>query len=400
MPQIRGLLDCLDLACSLLQFNQKQANAKMQLLQANLDKGTRDAGWSKDGSFAVHLSPTDNDHLEQDANGILRSKDGNACLVMKWITAGQLYALGFLLSGLARLEHNSSDGTIETFLDEGLRLTKVTPSLRQSLTSSEANAEQHEALSTVMRLYIVFARCGHGDWHGARAAIRDLRKLFSTAGMEVDESAQRILIYLEGMCRQGLGELKAAVELYQSPLLEAKMDTKAATIEKDLRALATLNRVFVLREIGDEESVQAENLLAAIESYCLNNSNKSLVAAYHLAQATASETEKTIIKTKQYLKSATQASKAAANSQLLCIVMNVMTSNYFVKKIVDVQAENAAGAGRALAKQSRSKLWMAVADGMYTEIMERCGKPAEAEAARREAQRLYVDLPESLKEIL
>ena len=401
MPQIRGLLDCLDLACSLLEFNQDQADAKMQLLQANLDKGTRDAGWSKDGSFTVVLSPTDNEYLEQDANGILRSRNGNACLVMKWITAGQLYTLGFLLSGSARLQQNSSDGKkIESFLEEGFRLTKVAPSIRQSLTSSEASAEQHKTLSIAMRLYIVFARCGQGDWQAARAAIRDLRKLFSADGAEVDEPSQRTLLYLEAMCRQGLGELKAALELYDSPLLAANMDAKARTTEKDLRALATLNRVFILRMTDDEESVQAENLIIAIESYCLNHSNKSLVAAFHLVKATASGTEKTILKAKQYLQSAIQASKAAANSQLLCILMNFMTNNYFGQKIVGDQAERAAGVGRALAKKSRSKLWMAVADGMYGEIMERCGKPSEAEAARREAQSLYADLPESLKEIL
>jgi hypothetical protein len=152
--------------------------------------------------------------------------------------------------------------------------------------------------------------------------------------------------------------------------------------------------------IDDEESVQAENLVTAIESYCLNHSNKSLVAAFHLVKATTSGTEKPIIKAKQYLQSAIQASKAAANSQLLCILMNFMTNNYFGQKIVGDQAERAAGVGRALAKKSRSKLWMTVADGMYGEIMERCGKPSEAEAARREAQSLYADLPESLKEIL
>ena len=41
-----------------MQFNQKQAESKLQQMQANLDKGTRDAGWSKDGSFTIELRDT------------------------------------------------------------------------------------------------------------------------------------------------------------------------------------------------------------------------------------------------------------------------------------------------------------------------------------------------------
>jgi hypothetical protein len=397
MPQIRGLLDCLDLMCALVQFDQKQAESKMQQMQANLDKGTRDAGWTKDGRFSVELCPTDNEDLDQDANGILTIKNGKACLVMKWITASQLYALGFLLSGLTKLLQRGSDGKVEEFIGEGLKMAKSSSSVRQSLAECTASAEQGETFGLIMRLYVVFNRCGYGDWQSARTAIRELRKQFASGDLEIDEPTQRVLLYLEGMCRQGLGELKAALQLYESPLLAPQFDTKASVIEKDLRALATLNRIFILRSFGTEAAIQAENLFATIEPYCRNHPNELFTATCHLVKATAQGT--TIIKTKQYLQSAIQIAKTTS-SQLLCMVMNIMTDNYFRDSIVGDQAEKAANASRSLAKSARSRLWMAVADGMYGDIMERCGKPTEAEAARKEAQKLYPELPESLRESL
>jgi hypothetical protein len=79
--------------------------------------------------------------------------------------------------------------------------------------------------------------------------------------------------------------------------------------------------------------------------------------------------------------------------------MNNMTTTFFTG-IVGDQAEKSARTGRSLAKKSHDRLWIAVADGMYGDIMERCGKPAEAEAARREAESLVMDLPEALKDTL
>ena len=397
MPQIRGLLDCLDLMCALVQFNQKQAEIKMQQMQANLDKGTRDGGWSKDGNFTVELCPTDNEDLDQDADGILKVKNGKACLVMKSMTASQLYAIGFLLSGLAKLLEKGGEGKVEELMGEGLKMTRANSPVRQSLAACNASAEQFEAFGVTMRLYVVFTRCVFGNWQLARTAIREMRKQFASAGQEVDEPTQRMLLYLEGMCRQGLGELKPALQLYESPLLAPQLDLKASIIEKDLRALATLNRIFILRSFGAESATQAESLFEKIEPYCRNHPNELFTATCNIVKATAPGI--TIIKTKQYLQSAIQIAKTTS-SPLLAMVMNIMTDNYFRDSIVGDQAEKAANASRSLAKSARSRLWMAVADGMYGDIMERCGKPAEADAARREAQSLYPELPESLRESL
>ena len=401
LPQMRGLLDCLDLTWALVQLDHKQAAEKMQQMHANLDKGTRDAGWTKDGSFTIDLGPTDNEELDQDAKGIMKIKDGQAGLVVKWITGAQLYALGYLLSGVTTLFVSSGDSKVENFIGEGIKMTKAPPShVRQSLSVCEANIEQSEALHIAMRLYAVFARCGQGDWQSARPAIQELRKDIASVGADLDVSTQRMLLYLEGMCKQGLGELKDAAQLYESPLLAIQLDTKASVSEKDIRALATINRILILRSLGAAENKLAENLLAQVESYCRDHPNEALLAACQILKATPPGSNGSIIKTKQYLQSAIQAAKRAQNKQLIYMLMNLMTASFFADTIIGDQAEKAAHAGRQLAKGARSRLWTVVADSMYSDIMERCGKLAEAGGARKEAVNLYPALPEDLKEKL
>ena len=399
MPQIRGLLDCLDLTCSLTQFNLSQTGTKMEQMQNNLDTGTRDPGWNKDGTFAVELGAYANEDLEQDTGAIMkRSTGGQAVLIMRWITNGQLYALGYLLSGLATMYKNHGDGKAEQFLNEGLKMTKVAPHpVSQSLTAATLQFEQQQSLIMPVRLYTVFASCGRFEWEAAQQGISRIRIDFAKAGSEIDDDTARILLYLEAVCRQGSGDLRGALELYNSPHLTFEQDSKASNVEKDLRVLATMNSIFIFRAMGPEETVKADDLLAAVEQYCLHHANKAIYAMLYIAKATAPGPNSTMIKTKQIIQQAVQAAKEASNNQLLCILMNVMTDLFFRTTIVGDQAEKSSQAGRTLAKKGRDRVWTCVADGMYGDIMERCGKAKEAAAARKEAAEFYPTLPESLR---
>lgn len=90
------------------------------------------------------------------------------------------------------------------------------------------------------------------------------------------------------------------------------------------------------------------------------------------------------------------AARSAANDQLLFIVMNAMTDLFF-QSIIGEQAEKSAQAARTLAKKNGDKLWLCVADNMFGEIKERCGKNPEADAAYKEASTVLKALPEELK---
>ncbi|KAK3696308.1 hypothetical protein LTR37_018044 [Vermiconidia calcicola] len=405
MPQIRALLDCLDVTCSLAQFDPDQAGRKMQHMQQNMDTGTRDRGWSKDGSFAVELGDCVNEELEQDTCGILhRSKDGQALLPIQWINNGQVYGLGFLLSGIATMCKNNSESKAEQFLDGGWKMARVAPvAIPQSLAAVVGQLERQERLGVAMRLYMTLSDCARFEFEAAQQKVEALKKEFATAGAETDESNARMLMYLEGLCKQGLGELQAALDLYNSPNLTFEPDSKASNFEKDIRALATLNSIFILRTLGTSEFAKAEHLLARVANYTLVHPNKAIGAILNIIRATAPHTQTanpTMIKTKQHIQSAVQAARDASNNQLVYIVMNIMTDMFFRNTIVGNQAESSANAGRTLARKGRNGLWTCVADGMFGDIMERCGKVAAAEEARAEGEELFPGLVEPLRRSL
>lgn len=402
MPQVRGLLDSLDVACSLLSFNAEQAWAKVQRMHQYQDGHTRELGWSKDGSFGVELGPSNNEHLEQDTGGIMRrSNNGNAMLVVQWLTKNQLYALGYGLSGITMMLKTmgkplgGKDRKADEFLLDGLKMASLKPESHHSpLHSTSTLLDQQQELSLVMRVFLIFAQVGRFEWDTARCEIEALRK----DGKVYSGSEQwNVLLYLEALCLHGLGELRSALELYNSTYLTFDSDSKATAADKDLRALATLNSILIRRSLGAPEYANAERLLAKVEPYCLGHPNKALYSAVNLVKATAQDT---ILKTKQFLHFAVHASKEAQNNLLMCILMNIMTSRFFAQAIVGEQAENGAHAARTLAKQGKNTLWVCVADQMYADIKERCGKSAEAEVARREGVALLEDLPESLKKSL
>lgn len=76
--------------------------------------------------------------------------------------------------------------------------------------------------------------------------------------------------------------------------------------------------------------------------------------------------------------------------------MNAMTDLFF-QGIIGDQAEKSVKAARSLARKGHDNLWWCVADSMFAEINERCGKPGEAAAARKEGANLLKGLPDSLK---
>ena len=175
-----------------------------------------------------------------------------------------------------------------------------------------------------------------------------------------------------------------------------------------IRVLAALNGILIMRHFGKRE--EADRLLTAIEPACHVQStsygseygSKAIESAFMILKATEPRNRAAnnlILQTKQRLQVAVSAAKIALNNQLLCIVMTIMTDLFFHNIVVD-QAEKSARAGRTLAKKSQDKLWTAVADRMYGNTLEKCGKGAEAAAVRREAQEAMERMPESLKTAL
>lgn len=80
--------------------------------------------------------------------------------------------------------------------------------------------------------------------------------------------------------------------------------------------------------------------------------------------------------------------------------MNAMTDLFFSTSVVGDQAEKSGQTARTLAKRGGDNLWLCVADTMYGEILERCGKDALANGVRQEARSSLMALPEAVKQSL
>ncbi|KAK4580382.1 hypothetical protein LTR86_000585 [Recurvomyces mirabilis] len=391
LPQMRAVLDCLDLACSLMQFRPGHILEKMQHMHANMDSATRDKAWTKNSGFVVPLGLSASDT----AGVIARTDQGEAALSFEWIHKGQLYALGYLLSGVASSYQNSGDTKSEKFLDEALKLVELQPDkIVQPLPTVIDRSHWQITMETTIRLQLICAQCARSDWVSAREALEKLQVANSASLAEMDDFTTALMIYMDAVCRQANGELKVAYALLAAKELDYFNVSKEETALRDLSLVAGLNRVLCLRGLG--RSIEADDLVEQIEEACLVHHHKAVPAAHHVLRATTQSSTTAIIKIKQNLQFAVQAAKLANNNQLLCIVMSLMTQLFF-SNIVGEQAVKSARASRTLANKTQNVLWRAVADRMYGNTLELSGEINEARKARIEAIRAMESLPPAIK---
>jgi len=77
--------------------------------------------------------------------------------------------------------------------------------------------------------------------------------------------------------------------------------------------------------------------------------------------------------------------RTTANTQFLCITLNVMCNRFF-SNVVGAQAEKSAMAASVQAMRSGNILWRSVAEGMLAQCYEVQGKHTEAQATLEQAQ--------------
>ncbi|KAF2165096.1 hypothetical protein M409DRAFT_67387 [Zasmidium cellare ATCC 36951] len=416
LPRFQCLLDFVDLACSLIRFDNDQVNAKSENMQRNLDSSARNSSWDKHADWQISFGqlPSSSTNIEVDTGGMLKTLDTGECaFAFRWLTKSQIHTLSYLFAGLSSMNKNAShEQKAEAYLTEGVKLGKLPlGNSAQSLPSASAQCNTNSLLLMSLRLHAVFARCGRCDWDTALRGIASIRRDIEALETPPNQHTFSLISYLEALCKHGLGDLQGALKLYHSNELKtgSNLDAKAAAGSVDtIRILAALSSILIMRHNGDRQA--ADQLLSEVQNACLTNPNsngneygsKPVESAFFILKATEDpykSAENIIIKTKQYLQSAVQSAKAAVNNQLLCIVMNIMTDLFFTN-IVGDQAEKSAKAARSLATKSQDKLWTAVADDMCANTLERTGRIADAQSVRQEGQEALQRLPESLKTAL
>lgn len=401
IPQLSATMDLLDLACAFMQSTPlDQTGQKMNRFHENLDAKTKSTGWAGDGNFLLPLGVFSKSDVEADTGGVFRkTATGETALAFMWLSRSQLYMIGYMLGGFSRMGVNAEDRRCENILAEGLKLNRplnaaLASTMPMKTVESMSDTQQHIAFS--IKLLQVYAYCGRAEWSTAWQAIESLNKELAKSPQHQDKYLSCSLLYLSGVCKQGMGEDRAALDIYQSPQLSMKSSpSKVITPIKDLQALAGLNSVSVLRSLPTDPRI-AEQALADLGPYCEASSNKAIVSAYHVLRAHDPDPSITIIKIKQCLQAALHPAQAVKNCRILAIIMNTMTGQFF-DGIVGKQAINSATAGRQLARRSQDPLWITVGDGMYREAIKRNGDMAGAVQAEQQV-RMYMDkVPEGVR---
>ncbi|KGO70680.1 Tetratricopeptide-like helical [Penicillium italicum] len=404
IPQLTTLIQMVDICCSLLEYDVNQSGQKLKVMQALMDETLSDSNWRPDGSFSVPLNGKSAGPSSIDTGDILQVHNGTLLLSFNWLPQHDLYALCYFLSSITLSAKNSYDGRkAEKYLEEGLRMVqgnfKAPQEISESMVNANRRVQWRQSLYCNLLLQRVFLACARTDWDLASQTLNNLRHVFEELGSNLLSTIECLMEYAAGTIAQATGDLQAALNIFQSPILSLDPTTSKTGRNdpcRDTRVLAGLNTVLILRDPSHPSHSLLSAVLATLEPFCQSSPNKYIQAAYYLVCATV-HSESTI-QTKQYLQQALQSATAISNSQITCMTLTFMSWKYF-RGVVGEQAEKSARAGRAMAKRANDRMWASVTDDMLAETLERQGKGEEAQSVREEGQRLVSGLPPLLRRL-
>ncbi|CAK1361559.1 hypothetical protein CB0940_03079 [Cercospora beticola] len=411
MPQVKALLNYLDVGCSLTRFNRKVADSKVQAMQLELDQGTHDEAWTNRDGCALHISlgHSKDAELEADSGGVFQQgPNGDVCLAFSWLTKQQAYAVGYLISGLSKLD-GSTGPEAAKYLSHVVTMSRTVPKdMSLSLSAATSRWHMQVSLRATARLYIAFAFCGISDWPHAINALQAYReKDVPQLEGAPDAAFTTLATYLDAVVKHGSGDLEEALRLYRSPALQVPLlgSTESGMAPMNpIKVLSALNSVEILHSQG--KSKEAGLLLDWTEPYCVVTRNsdggehgsRAMESLFCMLKAVASQRAGgLIIDTKSILQRSVKAAQAVGNDQLLMCVMNIMTDAWF-KNIVGQQAVSSGKSARGLAGKNNNKLWRAVGTRMYADTLELSGQLGQAEEMRQDAQQLMANLPPNLRD--
>lgn len=255
----------------------------------------------------------------------------------------------------------------------------------QPLNTAVALADWRALMHRTMLLSLVFAQSARSEWPAANKTLQALRKALAEDSSGSSELLQTAATYMNGVLMQANGHLEAASGCFSSPTLALPSNgAKSTDSLNDFRLVATMNRILILRQ-SPAGHTEADALMSRIEPLCTGHADQSVLSAYYMLRVTSSSADMSMIKMKNFLQLAIKAAKQAANTQLIAITMNLMTSMFF-EGIIGEQAEKSAKVGKTLSQRAKSSLWQVVAGGMLSSTLEKCGKHEEAVVVWNDAQ--------------
>jgi hypothetical protein len=248
---------------------------------------------------------------------------------------------------------------------------------------------------------MAFCAAALADWASMKTSLGKLRAAAKDHDVALVGPLEFLSFYLGGMYHQGAGDLDTALHIFRDPkfnlsLFKHSTLSSAGQFMRDISLLAALNTLWILQHAGRRDHNVNTELVAKLESVCEHHPSKDIQTAFNLVLATVNVNPPApLYKIKSYLGAALSGAQATANTQFLCITLNVMCSKFFANVVGD-QAEKSAKAASFQANKSGNTLWRSVAEGMLAQYYDVNGKKEEAARTYEQAQRMaQIALPES-----
>ncbi|KAF2221301.1 cohesin loading factor-domain-containing protein [Elsinoe ampelina] len=397
LPQLRCMIIFQDLCCDLATGSLEQLESKIDGLQELVDAVSANSKMWPTGNFNLPTSVNTSSTILEDTSGILRSTaDGKASISLRWMNQTELFTLAFLLCGVTKLQKNCMDSRAEQYISEGISYAKRDISSSKgskSLESAIESVAREEYINLTLHIYRVIAHAIRSNWPLCTAQLKQIRDKFSPAALE---QHGQILQYLDGVIKQGSGDLRGALASYGSADLSvpAQPTIKISGSDLETRLVATMNRIMILKSSAGTNA-EGQALLQEISPLCSKHHNEAIQAAAKMLQATPNPTMP-VIQLKEFLHHSLQIAQKLKNQQLKTLLLNVMNVRFFAG-IVGEQANKSATTSWQLARQMRSPLWMGVSGQNLAQMHRLHGCHEEARQAQHDAERAFASAPEGVK---
>src|SRR6187402_2395877 len=129
-----------------------------------------------------------------------------------------------------------------------------------------------------------------GDWSEVKRCVEDLNSTARSFEISLEGPLECLTLYLTGVYHQGVGELDAALQIFQGKMFNLS-DTKssntssAAQVERDLALLAALNTVWILQDGPRQDLNKNAAMIDRLRPFCENHPNKDIETAFNLIVA-------------------------------------------------------------------------------------------------------------------
>ena len=241
--------------------------------------------------------------------------------------------------------------------------------------------------------YMAFCAAAVANWSDMGTSLENLRAAAKDNGIPWRGPLDSLAFYLSGVYHQGVGDLDDALEIFQDSKLDLSHFKKSdlSSVDqfmRDISLLAALNTLWILQHEERQDSKVTTELVAKLEGICEGHPNRDIQTAFKLVLATVNlNPPAPLWKIKKDLGTALSGAQATANTQFLCITLNVMCNKFFANVVGD-QAEKSAKAAAVQAKKSGNTLWRSVAEGTLAHYFDVSGKKEEAAKTFEQAQKM------------